>query len=77
MYSLSAKIFLKSLCVKSLSFNGSRSSTFQGVSVHCIFLSTAVYHYMLLESVEPSHRTLALGSSFPHRPVAVCTLHVA
>ena len=38
MYPLSARIFLKSLCVKSLSFNGSRSSTFQGVSVHC-FLS--------------------------------------
>lgn len=30
------KILPKSLCVKSLSFNGSRSSTFPGVSVHCI-----------------------------------------
>ena len=36
MYPLSANIFPKSLCVKSLSFNGSRSSTFPGVSVHCI-----------------------------------------
>lgn len=36
MYPLSAKILPKSLCVKSLSFNGSRSSTFPGVSVHCI-----------------------------------------
>lgn len=36
MYPLSANIFPKSLCVKSLSFNGSRSSTFPGVSVHWI-----------------------------------------
>ena len=36
MYPLSAKIFPKSLCLKSLSFNGSRSSTFPGVCVHCI-----------------------------------------
>ena len=36
MYPLSAKSFPKSLCVKSLSFKGSRSSTFPGVSVHCM-----------------------------------------
>ena len=34
MYPLSANIFPKSLRVKSLSFSGSRSSVFPGVSVH-------------------------------------------
>ncbi len=36
MYPLSAKILPKSLCVKSLSFKGARSSTFLGVRVHCM-----------------------------------------
>ena len=36
MYPLSAKSFPNSLCVNSLSFKGSRSSTFPGVSVHCM-----------------------------------------
>lgn len=36
MYPLSAKSFPNSLLVKSLSFNGSRSSVFPGVSVHCM-----------------------------------------
>ena len=41
------------------------------------YLAAVVYHYMQLESVEPSHRTLALGSPSLHRPVAVRTLYVA
>ena len=36
MYPLSANIFPKSLWVKSLFFNGSRSSAFLGVRAHCI-----------------------------------------
>ena len=41
------------------------------------YLATVVYHYMHLESVEPSHRALALGSPSLHRPVAVRALYVA
>ncbi len=41
------------------------------------YLATVVYHYMQLESVEPSHRTLALGGPSLHRPVAVRTLYIA
>ena len=41
------------------------------------YLATVVYHYMQLEPVEPSHRTLALGGPSLHRPVAVRTLYIA
>ena len=41
------------------------------------YLATVVYHYVQLEPVEPSHRTLALGRPSIHRPVAVGTLYVA
>lgn len=42
MYPLSANISSNSHCVKSLSFKGSQSSKFPGVSVHCI-ISTRLF----------------------------------
>ena len=50
MYPLSANIFPKSLLVKSLSFKGSRSSTFPGVSVHC---SISPRSFMTMCSLKP------------------------
>ncbi len=40
------------------------------------YLVTFVDYDVQLESVEPAHRTLAIGRPSPHRPMAVCPLYL-